>query len=71
MIKLRPKQQKSSGLGPLLRKKYFIELPLEGRFPIVNQQTTVKPVYNELCYNEFPLITNHIVFTDRIDFFIN
>ncbi len=33
--------------------------------------TTVKPVYNELDYNEFPLITNRIVLTDRIDFFIN
>jgi hypothetical protein len=30
---------------------------------------TVKPVYNELGYNEFPVITQHIVFTDRIDFF--
>ncbi len=28
-----------------------------------NFETTVKPVYNELGYNEFPLITNHIVRT--------
>jgi hypothetical protein len=26
---------------------------------------TVKPVYNELGYNEFPLITNHIVRTEH------
>ncbi len=32
---------------------------------------TVEPVYNELGYNEFPLINNYIVFTGRIDFFIN
>ncbi len=32
---------------------------------------TVKPVYNELDYNEFPVITEHIFFTDRIDFFKN
>jgi hypothetical protein len=32
---------------------------------------TVKPVYNSLGYNEFPVITVHIVFTDSIDFFKN
>ncbi len=32
---------------------------------------TVKPVYNELSYNEFPVITERIVFTDSIDFFKN
>jgi hypothetical protein len=32
-------------------------------------QNTVKPVYNELGYNEFPVITEHIVFTDSLDFF--
>ncbi len=32
---------------------------------------TAKPVYNELGYNEFLVITKHIVFTDRIDFFKN
>jgi hypothetical protein len=26
---------------------------------------TVKPVYNELGYNEFPLITNHIFGTEH------
>jgi hypothetical protein len=31
---------------------------------------TVKPVYNSLGYNELPLITNHIVCTDRMDFFM-
>ncbi len=31
----------------------------------------VKPVYNELCYYEFSVITKHMVFTDRIDFFKN
>jgi hypothetical protein len=31
---------------------------------------TVKPVYNELGYNKLPLITKHIVCTDRIDFLI-
>jgi hypothetical protein len=33
--------------------------------------STVKPVYNELSYNEFPVITKRIVFTDSIDFFKN
>ncbi len=37
---------------------------------MIQNQYTVKPVYNELGYNEFPLITNHIVCTDRIDFFM-
>jgi hypothetical protein len=32
---------------------------------------TVKPGYNSLGYNEFPVITEHIVFTDRIDLFKN
>jgi hypothetical protein len=31
-IELWPKQQKFLELGPLLRKKCFIELPLEGDF---------------------------------------
>jgi hypothetical protein len=34
-------------------------------------QYTVKPVYNSLDYNEFPVITEHIVFTDSIHFFKN
>ncbi len=32
---------------------------------------TVKPVYNEFGYNEFPVITERIVFTDSIDLFKN
>jgi hypothetical protein len=35
------------------------------------RENTVKPVYNVLFYNELPLITNNIILTDRIDFFIN
>ncbi len=38
---------------------------------MIAKRDTVKPVYNELGYNEFPVITKHIVFTDRIDFFKN
>jgi hypothetical protein len=34
-------------------------------------EVTVKPVYNELSYKELPVITEHIVLTDRIDFFKN
>ena len=30
---------------------------------------TVEPVYNEPGYNEYPLITNHIVYTNSLDFF--
>jgi hypothetical protein len=30
-------------------------------------KNTVKPLYNELGYNEFPVITEHIVLTDRIE----
>jgi phospholipid-translocating ATPase len=37
---------------------------------LIRFSITVKPVYNQLGYNQFPLITQHIVFTDRIDFFI-
>jgi hypothetical protein len=36
-----------------------------------NKANTVKPVYNSLGYNEFPVITQHIVSTDRIDLFKN
>ncbi len=32
---------------------------------------TVKPVYNELGYNEFPFITKQIVCSERIDLFIS
>jgi hypothetical protein len=32
---------------------------------------TVKPVYNEHGYREFPVITEHIIFTNSIDFFKN
>ncbi len=39
---------------------------------IISNIRTVIPVYNKLCYNELNnVITNHIVLTDRIDFFIN
>jgi hypothetical protein len=38
---------------------------------IIKNRYTVKPVYNELGYNQFPVITQHIGFTDRIDFFKN
>ncbi len=33
------------------------------------KRDTVEPVYNELGYNEYPLITNHIVCTNSLDFF--
>jgi hypothetical protein len=42
-----------------IRKKCKISLL------ILIYQFTVKHVYNELGYNEFPLITNHIVRTDH------
>jgi hypothetical protein len=35
------------------------------------EQNTVKHVYNSVGYNELPLTTKHIVFTDCIHFFIN
>ncbi len=40
-IELRPKQHKFLELGPLSRKKCFIQLPLEGKFAIVNRHPSL------------------------------
>jgi hypothetical protein len=44
-------QQKFLGLGPLLRKKCFIELPLLEGFPIVNRHRSFTADSETLRYN--------------------
>jgi hypothetical protein len=46
----------------ILSNKYFLS-----KINTANSYT-VKPIYNLLGYNEFLVITEHIVFTDSIHF---